>query len=72
MPEGSQRAPCTALGGRRAKQLGIDENLNAMWRVQSFHNYADYALSDEFAFAVDENKHLGSDQRLVLIYSEAV
>jgi uncharacterized protein (DUF488 family) len=60
------------LGGRRAKQSGVDENLNAMWRVQSFHNYADYALSDEFAAAFDEIVHLGRDQRLAVMCAEAV
>ena len=63
---------CPALGGRRRKQSGIDKNLNAMWRVQSFHNYADYALGDEFASAFAELVHLGHGQRLALMCSEAV
>lgn len=63
---------CPALGGRRPKQSGIDEHLNAMWRVQSFHNYADYALSDAFAAAFDELVRLGRDRRLALMCSEAV
>lgn len=63
---------CPALGGRRPKQSGVDEDLNAMWRVQSFHNYADYALSDAFAAAFDELVHLGRDRRLALMCSEAV
>lgn len=63
---------CPALGGRRRKQTGIDENLNAMWRVQSFHNYADYALGDEFAAAFDELVKVGEDRRLALMCSEAV
>jgi uncharacterized protein (DUF488 family) len=61
-----------ALGGRRRKQSGIDDNLNALWRVQSFHNYADYALSDEFAAAFDELIHSGRDRRPALMCSEAV
>lgn len=63
---------CPALGGRRPKQPGIDENINAMWRVQSFHNYADYALGNEFTAAFDELVHLGRDRRLALMCSEAV
>lgn len=63
---------CPALGGRRAKQPDVDANLNAMWRVQSFHNYADFALSDEFTFALDEIIRLGRHQRLALMCSEAV
>ena len=61
-----------ALGGRRPKQSGIDANLNAMWRVQSFQNYADYALSEAFAAAFDEVVALGTDRRLALMCSEAV
>lgn len=63
---------CPALGGRREKQPEVDENVNAMWRVQSFHNYADYALTDEFATVFDEIVHLGRSQRLTLMCSEAV
>lgn len=63
---------CAALGGRRRKQPDIDENLNALWRVQSFHNYADYALSDEFAAAFDALVELGRNRRQVLMCSEAV
>lgn len=37
---------CSVLGGRRPRQRDIDDSLNGMWRVQSFHNYADYALAD--------------------------
>lgn len=63
---------CPRLGGRRPKQSGVDEDLNAMWQVQSFHNYADYACSGEFAAAFDELIRLGRDQRLALMCSEAV
>ncbi|MGB3834043.1 MAG: DUF488 domain-containing protein [Mesorhizobium sp.] len=63
---------CPALGGRRRKQPDTDESVNDFWRVQSFHNYADYALSDEFAAAFDELVELGRNQRLALMCSEAV
>ncbi|MFA5491045.1 MAG: DUF488 domain-containing protein [Candidimonas sp.] len=61
-----------AFGGRRPKQPGVDENINALWRVQSFHNYADYALSDDFATALRELERLGRDHRLALMCAEAV
>jgi uncharacterized protein (DUF488 family) len=60
------------LGGRRPIQSGIDANLNALWRVQSFHNYADYALGITFAGAFDDLVRLGRDRRLTLMCSEAV
>ena len=38
-----------ALGGRRNRRPDVDAALNAAWRNRSFRNYADYALTDEFA-----------------------
>ncbi|MBW3098328.1 DUF488 family protein [Pseudohoeflea coraliihabitans] len=61
-----------ALGGRRPKQPAVDSHLNDLWRVQSFHNYADYALSDEFQAAFDELLELGRDRRVAMMCSEAV
>ena len=43
-----------------------------MWRVRSFHNYADYALGDEFAAAFNELVKLGEGRQLALMCSEAV
>lgn len=63
---------CPALGGRRGTQPGVDKCTNALWRVQSFHNYADYALGDAFATAFSQLVKLGRDQRLALMCSEAV
>lgn len=63
---------CPELGGRRKKQPDVEEHVNALWRVQSFHNYADYALGDAFAAAFDELLRLGRDQTLALMCSEAV
>jgi uncharacterized protein (DUF488 family) len=61
-----------SLGGRRSKQADVDPNLNAGWRVQSFHNYADYALGDEFAAAFATLVETGTERRLALMCSEAV
>jgi uncharacterized protein (DUF488 family) len=63
---------CPALGGRRPRQMGVDEALNAFWRVQAFHNYADYALGPEFTAAFEELLRLGHDRRPALMCSEAV
>lgn len=61
-----------ALGGRRSRQHDVAENLNANWRVRSFHNYADYALGEEFDTAFRELLDLGQSHRLALMCSEAV
>ena len=63
---------CPALGGRRPKQPDIDPAQNALWRVQSFHNYADYALGPAFGTAFDELLDLGREHRMALMCSEAV
>lgn len=60
------------LGGRRKKQPSVDPAVNGFWRVQSFHNYADYALGDEFNSALDEVESLAADRNVALMCSEAV
>ena len=40
-----------ALGGLRGKQHEIAPGVNAFWQNQSFHNYADYGLTDAVACA---------------------
>ncbi|MBN9471976.1 MAG: DUF488 domain-containing protein [Bosea sp.] len=60
------------LGGRRAKQDGVDDRLNALWRNQSFHNYADYALSNAFGDALRQVLDLGANRRVALMCAEAV
>src|SRR2546430_11610188 len=37
-----------ALGGLRGRKVDVPPAVNAFWTNQSFHNYADYAMSDEF------------------------
>lgn len=63
---------CPALGGRRPKQPSVNDSVNALWRIRSFHNYADYALSDAFGAALSEIVQLGQHQRSALMCSEAV
>ena len=43
-----------SLGGLRPRQKEIAASTNAFWQNQSFHNYADYAMSREFQSALDE------------------
>jgi len=61
-----------AFGGRRPRQHDVDEHTNALWRVQSFHNYADYAMGDDFATALGELERLGRSRRVALMCAEAV
>jgi uncharacterized protein (DUF488 family) len=61
-----------SLGGRRSKQKDVEEHRNAAWRVRAFHNYADYALGEEFASAFTQLVQLGHDRRVAIMCSEAV
>lgn len=61
-----------ALGGRRGRQTDAPDEINATWRNRSFHNYADYALSEAFAEALDELIALGGSRRIAMMCAEAV
>ena len=52
-----------ALGGLRGKQPGVSPDANAFWENASFHNYADYALSEEFRSSVEKLRALGHATR---------
>ncbi len=49
-----------ALGGLRAKAQGVAPEVNAFWQNQSFHNYADYAMSAAFRSSLQDLISLGS------------
>lgn len=61
-----------ALGGLRGKSHEVPPDVNGFWQNQSFHNYADYALSDEFAAALDELLAISSERRCAIMCAEAV
>jgi uncharacterized protein (DUF488 family) len=60
----------TRLGGRRGKQP-VDPGVNAGWNHASFHSYADYALSDDFAAGLDELTALAATPTAIMC-AEAV
>ena len=61
-----------ALGGLRGRSPEVAPEVNAYWDNQSFHNYADYALSDEFAAALGELLQVSSARRCAIMCAEAV
>lgn len=61
-----------ALGGLRGKSHDLPPQVNAYWQNQSFHNYADYALSDEFAAGLDELLGLAGERRTAIMCAESV
>jgi uncharacterized protein (DUF488 family) len=60
------------LGGLRRKKHDISPVVNAFWRNQSFHNYADYALSETFQLGFKRLCALGHEQRCAVMCAEAV
>ncbi len=61
-----------ALGGLRARSRTIAPERNGFWRNTSFHNYADYALSEEFESGLAQLLAMGREQRTVIMCAEAV
>jgi uncharacterized protein (DUF488 family) len=60
------------LGGRRKISKIVPPEVNSFWTNQSFHNYADYALSDEFRVGFSRLTELSRERRCAIMCSEAV
>ncbi|MGH6836810.1 MAG: DUF488 family protein [Methylocella sp.] len=61
-----------ALGGLRGSQLNVAPTLNAFWETQSFHNYADYAMSEGFHSSLTRLRELGYAKRCAIMCAETV
>mgnify|MGYP003576423439 CR=1 FL=1 len=60
------------LGGLRGRSHDVPPDLNGYWTNHSFHNYADYALSDQFEAGLGELLHASANRRTAVMCSEAV
>jgi uncharacterized protein (DUF488 family) len=60
------------LGGLRKKSTTVPPEINSFWINQSFHNYADYALSDEFRAGLHRLMEWASSRRCAIMCAEAV
>jgi uncharacterized protein (DUF488 family) len=60
------------LGGLRGKQPGVSPEVNAFWDNASFHNYADYALSEEFLSGLERLRALGHADRSAVMCAESL
>lgn len=69
-----QMAHCRigALGGLRKRVHEVPPAVNGWWDNRSFHNYADYALSQDFRAGLGELMALGRERRTAVMCSEAV
>jgi uncharacterized protein (DUF488 family) len=60
------------LGGRRSRQRGVAPEVNGFWTNQSFHIYADYAMSGTFREGLDRLVNLSVDLPCAIMCSESV
>ncbi|MHA6688697.1 DUF488 domain-containing protein, partial [Mesorhizobium sp. A556] len=61
-----------ALGGLRGKARSTEPSANTYWRVRSFRNYADYALTKPFTAGLAHLRELGIQHRCAIMCAEAV
>jgi hypothetical protein len=59
------------LGGLRSHRP-VPPNVNGFWQNESFHNYADYAMSDDFRAGLRKLREIGHAQRSAVMCAEAV
>lgn len=61
-----------ALGGLRGHKRDVAPAVNGYWQNGSFHNYADYALSDGFRSGLAHLRALGHATTCAIMCAEAV
>lgn len=60
------------LGGLRRRDPMTPEAVNGFWQNASFHNYADYAMSDAFHVALGRLRALGHETPCAIMCAESV
>jgi uncharacterized protein (DUF488 family) len=58
------------LGGRRGTSGVVGSDLNSGWNNRSFHNYADYTLTEEFKEGIEVLKAQAKEKTTVYMCSE--
>jgi len=61
-----------ALGGLRGRARDVASDINAFWENNSFHNYADYAMGNDFRAGLTHLRELGRSQRCAIMSAETV
>jgi uncharacterized protein (DUF488 family) len=61
-----------ALGGLRKRQRGVPSATNAFWQNESFHNYADYAMGEDFQSGLRQLRELGRSARSAIMCAETL
>lgn len=60
------------LGGLRSPSKDVPPEVNRFWHNASFHNYADYAMSDSFAAGLHRLMSVAETQSTAMMCAEAV
>lgn len=60
------------LGGLRGRASEVPPHVNGYWSNQSFHNYADHALSPEFGRGLEKLIGIASERRTAIMCAESV
>ena len=60
------------LGGRRGRQPNVPPVMNGFWQNESFHNYADYAMGEDFRAALGRLRQLGHSERCAIMCAETL
>jgi uncharacterized protein (DUF488 family) len=60
------------LGGLRSRKRDSAASPNGYWQVKSFRNFADYALTPEFAAGLAQLRILGTRHHCAIMCAEAV
>ena len=72
-PHGIAYEHIAALGGLRGRKTDVPPDVNGWWDNQSFHNYADYALtSGAFREGLALLRERGEDERCAIMCAESV
>jgi uncharacterized protein (DUF488 family) len=61
-----------ALGGLRGRVREVPPDVNAFWDNESFHNYADHAMSERFREGLSHLRELGRDRSCAIMCAETV
>ena len=60
------------LGGLRGRKRDVPPAMNAFWENQSFHNYADHAMTEDFHSSLIRLRELGHAQQCAIMCAETV
>jgi uncharacterized protein (DUF488 family) len=61
-----------ALGGLRGHKRDVSPAVNGFWQNPRFHNYADYAMTEEFRTGLVRLRYLGHQSPTAIMCAEAV